>query len=173
MKKYLFILIAFSLMTVVSCQNKIDNEKEKEAIIAVIEEERAAFFDLNIDRIEATWKQESTSRKIFMSAGGFSELNGWTEIYNNNKELTNEEFWKDRVDADGQYLNYDINVYGNTALVFHDAKFTGKYLGEEYYREQKRILHMVKVEGEWKLDLMAMYGIPEEEENIKEEINTE
>ena len=35
--------------------------------------------------------------------------------------------------------------------------------------DQTKILHLVKVEGEWKLDLMAIYQIPEEEDPDEED----
>ena len=37
-------------------------------------------------------------------------------------------------------------------------------MGEEINMVQARILHLVKVEGKWKIDLMAMYNIPDKEE---------
>lgn len=163
--KHLISLVTVILLALSSCEAKIDIVKEKEAIKAVIEEERAAFFDRDFSRVEATWKQESTSRKIYMfeqnGAWIFGELKGWTEIAKSDKENIDEgDFWNDIEDWDNEYFNIDINVYGNTALVFHDAKFSGKQQGEEIDDRDKRILHLVKIGGKWKLDLMALYGIP-------------
>ena len=83
MKKLLFTFIAFSLMTGASCQKKADIEKEKEAIKAVIEEETDAFVDQDIERVEATWKQDSKSRKIFFNfrnEGKYTEVKGKEEL---------------------------------------------------------------------------------------------
>ena len=171
MKRYLFLVIAIILWAGTSCQVSI--EKEKEAIKAVIEEEQAAYFDRDIDRLEATWIQKSTSRKMFMSSSGVTEINGWIEINKSDREQMTLERQEATKNLTNQYLNYNINVYDNTALVFHDAKWSGKYLGEEINFEQKRILHLVKIEDVWKLDLMAVYGIPQEKEITKEDPDAE
>ena len=64
MRKHLYILLVLALVAGYSCQESTDIEMEKEAIVAVIEEERDAYFDKDIDRIFALWYQESSSRKI-------------------------------------------------------------------------------------------------------------
>jgi hypothetical protein len=46
-------------------------------------------------------------------------------------------------------------------------------MGEEINGEQKRILHMVKDEGGWKFDLMAMYRLPMEKEDRAEDSDIE
>ena len=104
MKKYLFVLFAFSLLIGVSCQEKIDIEKEKEAIKTVIEEERAAFFDRNFSRIEATWIQKSTSRKYYMGESGITKFIGWSEVGKTDKEnIENEELWGNYENLNNEY----------------------------------------------------------------------
>jgi len=165
MKKYLITLIALSFLAGASCQQKIDNEKEKEAIKAVIEEERAAFFDRDFSRVEATWILESTSRKYYMGESGINKIIGWSEVGKADKEyIENDEVWENSKNLNTEYTNFEISVYENTALVFHDSPWSGKYMGEEINMVQARILHLVKVEGKWKIDLMAMYDIPDKEE---------
>ena len=163
MKKLLFTFIAFSLMTGASCQKKADIKKEKEAIKAVIEEERSAFFDRDFSRYEATWIQESTSRKYYMGESGINKIIGWSEVGKSDKEqIENEELWENSKNLNAEYTNFEISVYENTALVFHDTQWSGIFRGEELNTFQVRILHLVKVEGKWKIDLMAMYSIPDE-----------
>jgi len=169
MKKYLFALIAFSLIASASGQDKAKIEKEKKAIKAVIEEERAAFFDRDFSRVEAIWIQESTSRKFYMSQNGITKFIGWSEVGKGDKEfIEDDDRWADYENPNAEYSNFDITVYGKTALVFHDTQWSGKYLGEELNGVQTRILHLVKFEGEWKIDLMAMYRIPKEKEKPEE-----
>lgn len=163
MRKYLWTLFAAILLTGTSCQEKIDIEIEKEAIKAVIQEERASFLDRDLSRVEATWVQESTSRKYYMNAGGITKIIGWTEVRKSDKKAIERDISDKYENLDAKYSNFEIIVYGNTALVFHDTQWSGKYQGEEINTVQARILHLEKVEGEWKLDLMAMYRIPDKE----------
>jgi hypothetical protein len=163
MKKYLIALITCSLLAGVSCQEKMDIEKEKEAIKAVMEEERSAFFDRDFSRYEATWIQEPTSRKYFMGESGITKLLGWSEVGESDKaQIENEELWENSKNLHAEYTNFEISVYENTALVFHDTQWSGIYRGEELDAVQVRIVHLVKLEGKWKIDLMAMYRIPDE-----------
>ncbi|GAG92142.1 unnamed protein product [marine sediment metagenome] len=173
MKKYVFTLFALILLAGTSCQEKIDVEKENDAIIAVNEEERNAYLDHDITRLEAIWVQKSTSQRIFTSENALTILNGWTEIYTNYRESIDSEWWKDTEDLFASFSNYEINLYDNTALVYHDIKWTGKYLGEEMDFKQKRVIHFVKVEGTWKFDFTAQLEIPAEKEEIEEEPETE
>lgn len=43
-------------------QNKVDIDKEKAAVVAVNEEERDAYFDRDLARLEAIWIPEPTSK---------------------------------------------------------------------------------------------------------------
>ena len=244
MKKIFFSFLALMLIvSSIGCQEKIDIEKEKEAIEAIIREERMALWTRDSARAEATWIREPTPRKYYMSAEGIDKVIGWSEVGKSDIdnvrriEFTVDEFYnewarqkgtmtvfkyfdecieyykkKDRLvdatfhstaknyisayskgkdlrftDLTPQFLkelkdflerdrrdnldfvkvndsNFDINVYGNTALVFHDTQWSAKYHGTPVYMDQTKILHLVKVEGKWKIDLMAMYNIPDKEE---------
>ena len=161
MKKIIFSVLALSLIVGSSCQEKIDIEKEKEAIKAVIEEELAAYVDRDFSRVEATWVHESTSRDYFMTSTGIFKRIGWSVIAKADKEhIEDEDYWDDRENYNGEHSNFDIVVYGNTALAFHQTKF---FVGEEFTNGQERIVHLVKVEGEWKIDFLGMYIFPPEE----------
>lgn len=178
MKKPIYIISSFLLAAflISACQPKeavIDIEKEKAAIIAVIEEERDAFLDGDAATCMATWIQDSNSRKMFMSQDGLTDLNGYEEVYKQLEENIESLASEETEDIMAHFLNYEFKFYNNTALVFCNTKWTGKYKGEEIDGEQKRILHFVKVDGVWKFDLAAMYKIPKEEEKQNQESETE
>ena len=59
-----------------------------------------------------------------------------------------------------RYSNFTINVYGNTALVLLDSNHNIKNQDEASTLKMRRILHMVKVDGDWRIDFMAMYFLP-------------
>ncbi len=162
MRKLIYSILALLLIAgSSSCQRKIDIEKEKEAIKAVIEEELAAYVDRDFSRVEATWVHESTSRDYYMSSTGVVKRIGWSVIAKSDKEhIENKDLWDDMENYNGEHSNFDIVVYGNTALAFHQTKF---FVGEEFTNGQERIVHLVKVEGEWKIDFLGMYIFPPEE----------
>jgi len=177
MKKSIFIFSSLlpALLLFNACQTQVetvDMEAEKEAIIAVNEEEKNAYFDKEIIRLENVWMQEAGSKRIFSSEKSLSIINGWTEIKADYQNDFEADWWEDYEDVKADFSNYEINVYANSALVYHDILWTGKHLGEAFETEQKRILHLVKKEGSWKINFTAQLKVPVEPQDIEEE-NTE
>jgi hypothetical protein len=244
MKKIFFSFLALLLIaSSIGCQEKIDIDREKEAIEDVVREERIVLWTRDSARAEARWIREPTPRKYYMSAEGIDKLIGWSEVSKSGSdnmwriEFTVDQFYNEWARQQGiknvfkyfderieyfkekdclvnatihstaknyistntsgkdlrftditpQFLkelkdflerdwrdnldfvkvgdsNFDINVYDNTALVFHETNWSAKYHGTPVHLDQTKILHLVKVEGKWKLDLMAIYQIPEKED---------
>ncbi len=173
MKKYLWIFIAIAFFASHSCQETIDIEKEKEAVIAVNEEERDSYLDRDLSRLEAVWIQEPTSKRIFTS----SRLDGWKEIRANYEAaINNDDWWENMEDISASFSGYEVNIFDNTALLYHDIHWTGKSEGDLIDMKQKRIVHLVKVDGTWKFDLIVQLSVPEEKvviEDMPESENTE
>jgi hypothetical protein len=159
MKKLLFASIALGLLAIVCCQDESGIEKEKKAIKAVIEGEKSAYYRQDLASMDNAWVQEPSSRKLFMTPHGITELEGWDQIHQNHLEESERE--RTDLAETAQFTNYSINIYGNTALVHHDSHHKFIVQNEQSLLKMKRIVHMVKIEGEWKIDLMAMYFHPD------------
>lgn len=158
MKKYLLVLLACSLLAVVCCQDESAIEKEKKAIISALEAEKTAYYTQDLTALDASWIQESTSRKLFLTSHGITEIAGWNDIHQNHVEAI-ERDWDEHLET-VQYSNYSIRIYGSTALVLHDSEHKITDHGEESVLNMRRIVHLVKVEEGWKIDLMTMYFMP-------------
>lgn len=157
MKRYVWMFFVPLLLAVQSCQVKIDLEDEKKALIAVSEEERDAYMDRSLDRLEAIWIQEPTSQRRFASAW----LKGWEEIRADYEEdINDEELWASMEDVSASFVNYTANIYDNTALLYHDIQWSGKFRGEPIDRIHNRIVHLVKKDGAWKIDLIIQIPLP-------------
>ena len=153
MKKFIYVIMAMILVICISCQEKVDVEKEKEAIKAVIEQEKDGYFEKDINKIESTWVQDATARKIYLFPDEYNYFNGWAEINLHDRENVDSQ---DRDSLNLTFSDFEFNFYGNNALVFCIANWSGTYEGNEFEEVQHRILHFVKANGEWKYDLMAM-----------------
>ena len=125
MKKYVFTLFAIILLGGTSCQEKIDIEKEKAAIIAVIEEETKAFFDSDIDRLGALHVQDETNIRLTATKSGYTYEVGWEKV---------SSFFVDyfeNIAEPGDFYevksNYKIRVYKESAwAVFDNDYFNGE-----------------------------------------------
>lgn len=147
MKNHLFPLLLAVSLTGTSCQKKIDIEKEKAAIIAVIEEETEAFFDWDIERLGATHVQDETNIRLTATKSGYTYHYGWDEV-----ESFFLDYFENEAEPGNFYeekTNYRIKIYGECAWAVYD---------NDYFNEEgdflSRSIHsqiLEKVDGEWKL----------------------
>ena len=147
MKKYFLSLIVLVLFAGISCQKKIDIEKEKAAIIAVIEEETEAFFDSDINRLSATHVQDETNIRLTATKSGYTYDVGWEKI----KSFFLDYFENEAEPGDFKEVktNYKIKVYEGSAWAVFDNDFyngEGELLSTSIHAE-----FLEKVNGEWKL----------------------
>jgi hypothetical protein len=120
MKKHFFILIAFSLVAGVSCEQKIDTEKEKEAIIALLQDEKDGFTNMDIDQWSRNVLQDSSYTWIGASSGqywlsnGYSEHKEWIEKTwsnwdpNETRDRIDFEVLKTRITPDAAWVLIDV-----------------------------------------------------------------
>jgi hypothetical protein len=149
MKKYLLSIITLVLITGISCEKKIDIEKEKEAIIAVIEEETEAFFDSDIIRLSATHLQDDTNIRLTATKSGYTSIFGWENV----KAFFLDYFENEAEPGDFYEVktNYKIKVYPESAWAVFDNDY---YSGEgELLSKSIHTEFLEKVNGEWKLVL--------------------
>lgn len=169
MKKYLFTLFAIILIAWTSCEKKIDIEKEKAAIIAVIEEETEAFFDSDINHLGALHVQDETNIRLTATKSGYTYEVGWEKV---------SSFFVDyfeNVAEPGDFYekksNYKIKVYRESAWAVFDNDF---YNGEgELLSTSIHSQFLEKVNGEWKhVGYTSIYTSTwdDEEESETEEI---
>ena len=169
MKKYVLTLFAMLLLAGASCQEKIDIEKEKAAIIAVIEEETNAAYDADFDRLSATYVQDETNIDLRASKSGYSYDVGWEESSSVFKEWYENN--PDPVKNNEVKKNYKIKVYPESAWAVFDnenyndeGELTGKAIGVNF---------LEKVDGEWKIVYLSRVNTStweDEGENETEEI---
>jgi hypothetical protein len=116
MKRLVTALFVFFLVVNYSCMDKIDYEKEKAAIIAVMEEETASYYASDFERWSATYLEDSTAIRMGSSKSGYSFTSGWESISANMKQtiLNKREPVK-------EVKNYKrIKVYEESAWVVFD-----------------------------------------------------
>lgn len=164
MKNRMLLLTAVIFIALTSCEEKIDIEKEKEAIKAVFEQEKNGFFAQDLDVMAETWIQEPSSVKMFMSAEGQTKFEGWDAISKNSREQVADTTW-DRKLIIVTFKDYQINILDDeSAWVMCSALWESTYQGAPMKMVQTRIQVLEKTEGKWKFALMALYNQPQEKE---------
>jgi hypothetical protein len=153
MKKYLISLIVLGFLAGTSCQEKIDIEKEKEAIKAVIEGEIKASFDGDYETWTTFFVHEPYTFWLQASQGGYSSWKGWEEISSNVKDFIKPDR-AGSVIHEGNY-DYTIRVYKEAALVTFKSKITFIEEDESFEGDGIEVRSMEKQDGEWKITYLG------------------
>jgi hypothetical protein len=152
MKKIIFSFLALLLIAGSgSCQEKIDIEKEKEAIKAVIENHVNSAFAKDFAQLSKSLQQDESLIMLGAGKDSYQYGVGWEEISSFHKERmeNNPSPSTDKL----QFTNYKIKVYKESAwavynLIVHNSE--GEFLFENI-----AIRFLEKVNGEWKIVYMS------------------
>jgi len=166
MKKYFILFIACALPAAVFCQGKINVEKEKAAIMAVIEQETDAWINADYESWKVTYLQNEPFVRINSSKTGFSGANNWHGYdstmhvyYTNNPEpqkikKKNEDYMIKLITPEVAWAVYAENWFDST-----DTK-TGWNLQTRFLEKQN---------GVWKISYIGMVSASSYEAETVEE----
>lgn len=164
MKKYLLPLVVLAILFITSCEEKIDIEKEKEAIKAVIENETNSYYNRDWDKQSESFLQDETLFGLVSSKNGYNFAVGWDEISQIYKQ--NHENYPDPSTDKHQFTNYIIKVYKVSAWAVYDeivhnseGEFVMRYINVRF---------LEKVDGEWKIVYMSNVNTTTYEEEVEE-----
>jgi hypothetical protein len=155
MKTKLFVLILI-LFAGFSCQEKMDIEKEKEAIKAVIEEETRAYLDQDFERLAKTHLHDETSFRMSIGKDGYQTIIGWKAIGDTLKSWTSAD-WED-VNAKFMNTDYKIKVYPQSAWAVFTQTWDYTYNGKQYAIPSLETRFLEKVNEEWKIVYLLNVG---------------
>lgn len=145
MKKAILVLGSFLFIVNYSCNKKIDFEKEKEAILAVSEEEAAGTYGSDFERWSATYLQDSTNIRILASKTGFVICSGWDEV----SSYVKADLAIKRIGYKEVRTPIRIKIYEESAwFVFDNEVFNNK--GELVWK-QIQTNFLEKHDGSWKI----------------------
>ena len=164
MKKYVIVLFALILLAGTSCQEKIDIEKEKAAIIAVIEEETNAYLDRDFDRFAATYVQDETIIRLIAWKDGYGYRVGWKEMGSVFKE--GFEKYPEPIKEKQVKTNYKIKVYKESAWAVYDNELLNSE--GELTNKSIHVEFLEKVNDEWKIVYLSEVYTSSYEEEIEE-----
>jgi len=147
MRKIMTILLALFVFVVTSCNSKKRIEKEKKAIINVIEESTNAYKARQINRLDSIYVHDETTARLNAGKYGYVYRKGWPEIRATYQEMFREN--PSAITTNYEKENFVIKVYRNSACAFHDEIiYDSEY---EYSHHQIGVHFLEKVKGDWKI----------------------
>jgi len=152
MKKNFIALFTFIFFAGISCQEKIDIEKEKEAVKAVIENETNSHYARDFDQQMKSLLQDESLAGMGANKSGYSYVEGWENISSRYKK--NHENSPDPSKDKFEFKNYKIKVHKESALAVYDQL---RYDSEgELLISTLQVRFLEKVKGEWKISFMSL-----------------
>jgi len=165
-------IAAFLLLFMVSCQEKINPEAEKEAIIHVINAETQAYMDFDFEEVISYYVHDSLNFRLTMGADDYVVLEGWAEV---------EDFFRDElIDSNPntpedthvsvEKDHYRIKLYTDAAYVICNETWTYTRPDDVIEIRSRQVRFMEKVDGEWKIAFLSFIGTSgyDEEEALDE-----
>ena len=157
MKRSIPPLMALFAMMTFSCQPSVDIEKEKAAIIAAIEDETNAYWDMDIDRFKAVHILDETNTRLTASRTGYNFTEGWDEdatmeAFNSLKEYLQEN--PDETLPTEKKSNFRIKVYPNAAFAIYDNE--GFDANGELTEKSIHSQFLEKIDGQWKTSFLSI-----------------
>ena len=152
MKKYQFLFITLIFLLCYSCQEKIDVEKEKAAIIEVLNDEGSAFAANDLERVFALHVQDELATRL----DGYRIYRGWDEIKSLYESYLagniQDTSWKNPRNIKENVI---LKVTGNTAWLICDNIWKYEFNDKSVEWGNVQISFFEKIDEEWKFSFNA------------------
>ena len=142
-------ILAFTILVLglQSCSNRIDFEKEKKAIITVIEEQTNAHLSKDYKRESNTYIQDESTIVLISRKNWYGYLVGWDKL---NESIKTNNRIEPKPSTDYiENSDYKIKIYEKSAWAVYD---------ENIYKANGELIKLVinvrfleKVNGKWKI----------------------
>ena len=149
--------IAFIFLAGTSCQEKIDIEKEKDAVIKVLYEETKAFAVNDMESLSALHVKDVSDTRL----AGTKLYTGWDEIEKLYESMI-ERNKKDTVaeNVRNEKENIRLKVTGESAWAISDNIWKWEAKGEPFIQQNIQITFLEKIDDEWKISFNAFVASP-------------
>ena len=158
MKIFAGTILAILIFAGASCQSTVNVEQEKEAILAVLQEEVDASMALDKERLFALHVQDDMETRLELGEYGFNTYKGWDEV----SALLGDFIDRDDVLAGENLVNIKenliIKVTGNTAWLTCDNIWEWTIDGEKERLSSIQVTFLEKINGEWLISFAAYYS---------------
>ena len=151
MKTLTLLLLSSLLFFGISCTESVDVEKEKAAIIAVIEEETDAFYARDVDRMNAVYPDDGNATHMNANDWGYNYTTNWDGESNFKEFFANNP---DPVENNEKKTNWRIRVYPGAAWASYDNESYDE--NNELTGSSKHDQFLEKQNGQWKIVYMSI-----------------
>jgi ketosteroid isomerase-like protein len=155
------------VLVLASCSRTIDTEKEKAAVLAVLQEEGDAFSASDMNRIAATHTANKQDIRLIWDGSGMKRYEGWDQI----KGLY-EEYMAHPLPSEFKNSKEEavVRVGNGSAWVVCDNTWKSTQDGKENSFTNVQVAFLEKQQGKWKVafNAFAPRTVPESIDGVYE-----
>ena len=158
MKYTILSVFVLAAMVFTGCEQPIDYEKEKAAIIAVMEKETQSYIDRDFDAMFSTHVQDSLNMRLTAGPSAVVFAEGWDEV---SRHMTGDQTEDDLgpdLHITVEKTNYRMRIYPQSAFVVCDQKWSTQYDDDVVEMNSIQVRFLEKKNGEWKISFVSFIG---------------
>jgi len=159
MKYTILSALIIAAFAVTGCEKAIDYEKEKAAIIALMEKETQTYIDRDFEAMFSTHVQDSLNMRLTAGADNYVFAEGWEDV---SRHMTGDETEDDLgvgIHITVERTNFRMKIYPSSAFVVCDQKWTSQYAEDVVEMKSIQVRFLEKLEGEWKISFVSFIGV--------------
>lgn len=153
----LFILL-IAAVSFKGCEQPIDYEKERAAIIAVMEKETQTYIERDFEGMFSTHVQDSLNMRLTVGADNFVFAQGWEDV---SRHMTGDQTEDDLgpdVHINVDKTNFRMKIYPSSAFVVCDQVWTSQYEDDVVEISSIQVRFLEKINDEWKISFVSFIG---------------
>ena len=159
MKYTILLSLATAVFLFTACEQTIDYEKERAAIINVIKKETQSYIDRDFEAMYATHVHDSLNMRLTVGADNYVFAEGWDEVSRHMSGDDTEDDLGPDLHITVEKSNFRMKIYPQSAFVVCDQKWITRYDEDTVVMNSLQVRFMEKIEGEWKIRFVSFVGI--------------
>lgn len=150
--------LAIFVLPFTGCEQALDYEKEKAAIIEVMNKETQTYIDRDFEGMYSTHVQDSTNIRLTAGADNYVFAEGWEDV---SKHMTGDETEDDLgidLHITVEKTNYRMKICPSSAFVVCDQKWISAFDDDTTAINSIQVRFLEKIDGEWKISFVSFLG---------------
>ena len=158
MKYTILATIILAAFAFTGCEQPIDYEKEKAAIIAVMEKETQTYIDRDFEGMFSTHVQDSLNMRLTAGPDNYVFAQGWEDVSRHMASDQTEDDLGPDIHINVDKTNFRMKIYHSTAFVVCDQKWTSQYDDDVVENNSIQVRFLEKINDEWKISFVSFIG---------------
>jgi len=150
--------LIIAVFALTGCETAIDYEKEKAAIIAVMEKETQTYIDRDFEGMFSTHLQDSTNIRLTAGVDNYVFAEGWENVSKFMASDQTEDDLGPDLHINVEKSDFRFKICEKSAFVVCNQVWSSSYDDEVIEIESIQVRYLEKIEGEWKISFVSFIG---------------